>query len=551
MGGSSESADISLRIFWSSARWIEDTKGKDALEAWANTAGFTASDFDATTHWASMAQVERLLAEMMTLCGDDDELFDRAIVHRFPESYGAFLHMVWALSTESMNNLAIKMTNNVITRVSKFEKLYSTHNTYGFRYTTTVPESRLVCRSRISAWREAPVLHGLPIAELRETKCVAWGDDCCEYHLKWVDHRALSHLLTGLGIGIVLAIGATLVEPSMIASLLIPSFCVGVAYARELKARLVRSVEHSSTVRGELRKLGQQEAETRSEIVALQQRQHEWSARMETQATERLETLERVVSGLDDLQQSRVTSLRGFSHDLRNPLFIVRANGHLLREQIAEYADPEAMAILGDLEKATGQIETMLGRLMEVATTESGIAKLAPQPVSVAPLVDTMERRLRALVHGRNIQVSVKREHDAPDQIVADPLVFDRVIDNLLTNAAKYTERGEINLTMKGERTGGLVFELKDTGRGIEKAQLAEIFRPRSSSAPRTKDSYGIGLSSAVRLLGQIGGRLEVESEPGRGSTFTAHFPGAPPSSVQKRTHEDIDGVIARVVRVA
>ena len=553
MGVSNGDADFSLRIFWSVARYIEETKGKETLAWLAAAADVTPEDFDATTRWVSLAQMETLFSGARGLCGDD-ETFRTAVIHRFAESYGAFRHMVWAVSTERMCQLAVSMSNKVITRVSHFDVLYATPTTFGFRYTSTKLESRLMCLSRIYAWGQAPLLRGVPEAEITEGKCIAKGDDCCEYHLRWLETKPLRSFFVGLGLGAAAAVAAHFIEPSLVSTIALPLFGLGLGYAYDQRTLARKNVDHSMKVGESLRTLGETEAETRSEIVALQQRQHDWSARMEQEASERDAKLDRVVRGLDSLHQSRASSLRGFSHDLRNPLFVVRANGRILRERIAE-AGSEDADILDDIETATGQIETMLGRLMDLATAEPEIAKLAPQPIPVAPLVDTMRRRLRALVHGRGIEVFVLRAATAPEEIVVDPLVFDRVTDNLLTNAAKYTDRGRISLTLRGSsaadaiESGALVLELADTGRGIAKERMNEVFRPRDANAPREKDSYGVGLSSAVRLLGQIGGRLDVRSDAGAGSVFSVQFPCVP-SPHKRASDEDHETLVARVVRV-
>ena len=81
-----------------------------------------------------------------------------------------------------------------------------------------------------------------------------------------------------------------------------------------------------------------------------------------------------------------------------------------------------------------------------------------------------------------------------------------------------------------GGAPGFFVLKLSDTGRGIEEAAIATIFRPRIDQ-PRTRFSQGFGLSGVVQLLAGLGGRLEVMSRPARGTTFWAFFPVAPPSA--------------------
>ena len=230
----------------------------------------------------------------------------------------------------------------------------------------------------------------------------------------------------------------------------------------------------------------------------------------------------------------------------------------MLTERVAEgILHGDEGAILRDMDVASQQIEVMLGKLMEGATAATSLVKVAPRPVEVGPLADTLLRRLKALVHGKSIEVSVICRAGTPGVMVIDPLVFDRVVDNLLTNAAKYTERGSINLEITGatplrEGDGWLTLELTDTGRGIPEDRVGAIFRPRPASEPKGPNSYGAGLSSAVALLGQIGGRLEVSSQPGVGSTFAAFFPLSPPEAKRGAgaASESLEAVTARVVKV-
>jgi signal transduction histidine kinase len=530
-----EAHDYNLRILASLAHWIEDTVGVEALEGVAASAGLSRDDFlGSSVRWASHAQVEKILEGTLALAGDE-ETFHRVFAHRFEEGYGAFRYMVWAVSQERVFQLAVSMTNKVLITVGQFDMLYSRRNAFGVRYTSQRPESRLMCISRQSAWTASPILRGLPPAELIEHACIAKGDPFCEYHLRWFDEHSIAPVVVGLVAGVAAAVGASWVEPSVVSAVALPLLGATIGYVRELRRAGKINVETAQGNGTAMRALGEAEAETRSEIVALQQRQQEWSSRLEHQ------------------QHSRESSLRGFSHDLRNPLYVVRANAELLRERLPNALDLE---IVDDIDSASGQIESMLGKLMDVATTETGLVKLAPRSVKVAPLANTLRRRLKALVHGRGIEIDVVTNSSAPEEIVVDPLVFDRVVDNLLTNAAKYTDRGRIRLVIGGRgddaniEQRALILELSDTGRGIPAEQMSAIFRPRPAHEPRDRNSYGIGLSSAVRLLGQIGGTLEVRSELGVGSTFEACFPTVAPEQTRAATDEQQDKMISRVVRV-
>ena len=562
------SADYSTRILWSAARWLEDKYGTPELANLASAAAIPVGDFDGTTHWASHEQVEAFLAGVRERAGDE-ATFRSALRHRFKESYGAFRYMTWAVSQQQMNEAAAKMSK-VITNVGRFEVLRSERNRFDFRYRSERAESKLMCISRQVAWSSAPTVWDNSPAQLQEVSCIANGDPFCEYHLQWFDRSRVFPILLGalLGLGSALAI-SRMDHLSWVGTSLLPLLGATVAYVRELRKVGGLNVRFAQELNAVTRALGASEAETRSEIVALHQRQRDWIRLMEQQVGERTTTLEKIVEGLDGLQQSRVTTIRGFSHDLRNPLFVVRGNTQFLRER---FSDGEEGDALRDMEAAALQIETMLSRLMEVATAETGFVKLAPRRVRVSPLAEIFRRRLKALVHGREIKVSVFSTRESPEDILVDPLVFDRVVDNLLTNAAKYTERGSILLELSGApaaapggsvpppaandvtTSGYLTLKLSDTGKGIPPSAVERIFRPRPvGEVSERADSYGIGLSSAVRLLAQIGGRLDVMSKPDVGTTFWAHFPINPPAEVKRiagSPEDNLESMITRVVTI-
>ena len=261
----------------------------------------------------------------------------------------------------------------------------------------------------------------------------------------------------------------------------------------------------------------------RIEARTLELETNEWTRLVEEQIEERTSALERVVEGTRDLQRERASTLLGFSHDLRGPLQVVQFGAEIMRMRCA--TDPHLMGVVADMDQALVRMKRMLADLVETASGERATLPLTPQRLEVADLAERMRRRLRALVHDRDVSTKVLCTREAPDAIEIDPLLLDRVIDNVLTNAAKYTERGTIDVEVHGV-SGCLVIQVSDTGCGIDPNALERIFEPGGSSREaRRGDSFGVGLSVVIRLLEQVGGRLEVMSKPGEGTCFWVYLP--------------------------
>jgi signal transduction histidine kinase len=517
------SADLNARILHPLARWASTVHGASVAAALAAAGGLTIADLDGRSRWISVEQFEAVLSYARSLC-ETDEAFQEACTFELKESYGAIRFVFWATSIRAVMVLAAK-TLRVVSSISTCEVLESTATSLVARYTATKAESRLSCLSRQAQFAALPLLFGLPRARIEERSCRALGHEACTYEVRWFAQRRWMPTLLGFGSGCaaLAAVHAPSLPIAVAASLPALGAALGQLYELRRTARLNLDTAHE--LNAALSEIVRDDAEARRELLELHQRQRDWVRLIEEQVGDRTKVLEDVVAKVNQLQATRVTNLLGFSHDLRNPLAVLRSSAEFLEAQ--PHLHGEEREAVDDLLRAVHTMERLLRDLMSVASSDAGVVKMTPQRMEVAPMVERLRRRLRALVHGREIRASVFSTREAPESIETDALLFDRVVDNLLTNAAKYTERGSIVLEIGGI-PGFLTIKVSDSGLGMDQGTIESIFRAKGTGKdPRVDDSYGVGLAVVVRLLAQIGGRLDVMSKPGVGTTFWAHFPVA------------------------
>lgn len=518
-------ADLNARIMVPVASYVSDRFGRRALEDVCRGAGVSSSSFDGSTHWLGVEQVERFLARVRELVGSDDEL-KRACAYRLATLPAPARFVIGAISPAAAFELAAK-TVSFVSSISSFETARD-GNRFVLRYRSGRPEGRLLCLSRQAQIVVVPTMWGLPEAHLSERKCIARGDDCCEYSLYLYEHRRWLPAVLGLVAGALVAwliartdlVGP--VGPFAIAAL---GLVAGHLYEAHRSSRANLRVGHE--INEAFLALAQDDAEARRELIALHERQRDWARLMEEQVADRTATLESVVEKVRQVQATRVHHLRGFSHDLRNPLASFKASVSYLRKHADALGD-DGEDVLAVLDRGVMHMDRLLSDLMQVAIAEPGLLDVAPEEIDVGHLTERLRRSLRALVHGSDIRSSVFTTREAPERIKTDPSLLDRVFDNLLTNAAKYTERGSIVVEVGGT-PGFLTVKVSDTGHGIPDEQLDRIFRPGATTRrSRTTGSWGVGLSVCVQLLAQIGGRLDVMSKLGTGTTFWVHLPVEP-----------------------
>jgi len=553
-GGRADSADYNLRILWPLARWIEDNLGAEALASALEGTGVTAAQFEAKHDWVSADTFETILAHARALM-PDDETFMRACAYRIKEAYGPIRYVLWAASPAAVYAQMLR-TYSLVSTVGRLSILSQDRTSLAFRVESDGQAiSRLTCLARQANCRTLPTMWGLPAAHVKERGCIGRGDPACEIHLRWYAARSLVPVF--LGTALFGALGL-LLQRFGIASIPTPVFLamLGAAVGYIVEVRRTEGINQSTRqeMMDALRQIAGEEAEARREIVDLHQRQKEWTRLVEEQVGERTRTLERVLSGMQGLQQERASTLLGFSHDLRNPLQVLQFGTEALRVRCRGESQAHVMSVLDDMDVASSQMKRMLSDLVQTASSQRATLQFTSQRIEVAELTERLQRRLRALVHGGDVRATVFATREAPSTIEIDPLLLDRIVDNLLGNAAKYTDRGGVIVELDGT-PGFLVIKVSDTGRGMDQQQLERCFTPGGSDPElRARDSFGVGLSVVVQLLDQIGGRLEVMSKLGEGTTFWVHLP-LKCAQAEKRVSGNLPALgggepLSRVVRI-
>jgi PAS domain S-box-containing protein len=240
-------------------------------------------------------------------------------------------------------------------------------------------------------------------------------------------------------------------------------------------------------------------------------------------ATERRKTQMELIEAretADRANQSKSRFLATASHDLRQPLqTLALLNGALSRL----VQDPEAADALAQQDQAIGAMSRLLNALLDISKLESGAVRPDPTNFEISALFEEMRREFtsHAANKGLELRVPPTTEHAHSDRALVG-----QILRNLISNAVKYTTHGWVELRCTGSRM--VTIEVQDTGVGIPTDQLPHIFEEffQVGIASNTaREGYGLGLSIVRRLVALLQLKIEVQSEPGRGSTFSLELP--------------------------
>lgn len=237
--------------------------------------------------------------------------------------------------------------------------------------------------------------------------------------------------------------------------------------------------------------------------------------------------------------------LSSMSHEIRTPLNAIVG----LSEDISSYEDQVPKEVLEDIKDIKNASDTLLeivGNILDINKIESEHMEIIEKEYNFKNEISKMAKITSTRIEDKPIEFELKMAEDIPDILIGDKTHVKEIINNLLTNAIKYTEKGKITLNVKCINKGDiskLIISVQDTGRGIKKENIEKLFtkfQRLEEDMNTTIEGTGLGLAITKSLVNLMNGTINVQSQFGIGSLFIVNIP----QKIGKLVDETIDKTI-------
>jgi signal transduction histidine kinase len=234
--------------------------------------------------------------------------------------------------------------------------------------------------------------------------------------------------------------------------------------------------------------------------------------------------LEEALEAAQAASRSKSTFLANMSHELRTPLNVIIGLTDLMLEE--EGLSAYVRSNLQSVGNAGGTLLSIVNDILDISKIESGKLTLIPVEYHTPSLISDTIILLKTYIGDKPIDFKLHISEDLPEVLYGDELRVKQIMNNLLSNAVKYTSEGTVDLSMECERAGNDVWmeiSVKDTGKGIRGEDLKNLFTDyyqADAMANRKTEGTGLGLSITRRMVQMMDGKISVDSEYGKGSTF-------------------------------
>jgi signal transduction histidine kinase/CheY-like chemotaxis protein len=253
--------------------------------------------------------------------------------------------------------------------------------------------------------------------------------------------------------------------------------------------------------------------------------------------------------------------LANMSHELRTPLNSMLLLSSLLGDNEGKNLTAKQVEFARTIHSAGKDLLALINQVLDLAKVEAGKQELRIETLSLAQLAEHAQRVFGPLANDKKLQFRVRLGDGLPASIETDAQRVQQILNNLLANAIKFTQRGQVSLELRPVAAGEwlrraelvpeqtVVLSVSDTGMGIAPEHQERIFAPFEqveAASDRRYGGTGLGLTIARELAQLLGGSLELVSSPGRGSTFSCYLPRqAPPTGAKRRPSSKPLGVPA------
>lgn len=288
----------------------------------------------------------------------------------------------------------------------------------------------------------------------------------------------------------------------------------------------------------ELAEQGRVLKESQARLEAQQAELEQTNAQLEEQA-QLLETQKEELSGAQIILQDKASELErsnqykseflaNMSHELRTPLNSTLILAKLLADNKDGNLNAEQVKFAQTISGAGNDLLALINDILDLSKIEAGKVEIRPEAVHLVRTLDTLQKSLQPLTQEKGLRFSVSVDAEVPERIQTDVQRLGQILKNLLSNALKFTQLGEVSLHVSSGSGRTVSFSVRDTGIGIPSAQhevIFEAFRQADGSTHRKFGGTGLGLSISRDLARLLGGDITVDSAPGDGSTFTLTLP--------------------------
>ncbi|KRE09701.1 histidine kinase [Bosea sp. Root381] len=229
-------------------------------------------------------------------------------------------------------------------------------------------------------------------------------------------------------------------------------------------------------------------------------------------------------------QASRYKSdfLANMSHELRTPLNSSLILAKLLADNPDDNLTDEQVKYAKTIQSSGNDLLNLINDILDLSKIEAGHVDIRSESVSIERLAGNLRQTFEPVAQDRKLNFVVEVEADCPSHIETDLQRLEQVLKNLLSNAFKFTERGQVGVLIRRAGDGQLALSVSDTGIGIaddQQRSVFEAFHQADSTISRKFGGTGLGLSISRQLVRLLGGSIHLESREGQGSTFTLTIP--------------------------
>lgn len=248
-----------------------------------------------------------------------------------------------------------------------------------------------------------------------------------------------------------------------------------------------------------------------------------------THEHQRLEEDKTKLMQVEEASQSKTTFLSRMSHEIRTPMngiigMLALAEGKMQKQE-------PAMQYLDKANELSAHLLSLINDILDMSRIEAGKVELENKPFSLRAMGDKLYDMFAKTLDARGIRYAVNFEGVTVDWLLGDELRLSQIMINFLSNAVKFTEQGEIIVTIRQmmlrEGNVDLLLRVHDTGQGMDPNFVYRIFRPFEQESIETGKKYGgtgLGMAITDQLVHLMGGQIVVESLPGKGSDFTVYL---------------------------